>query len=472
MYQNREIVIFGASGGALKIAKTLNNLSIGFQFFSDNDSKKWGTILLEKEVIEPSRLAEMSHCIIIASMYYSEIYSQLLEMGIQSERIVTKEEILVNYFNAFSSQFVNSQMKEAVHYHQDETIILDMSEGYALSGATRWTMNLASGLMQNHENFIIFSKDDEFLKYAPNVYLKKQELFSFEYEEYKESIHQLVDSMMMKLPFTLVISTISQNFMAAYILKKVFPRAVRIISVIHSDFRKFYDSNAYIEPWVDRFACVSEKISNAFCSQYNIDKKKIFDKNNPVLIQEKLEKQYPQEGDCIRIAYAARLEKAQKRSELIPKVIELLEENRVNYHLNIAGDGSCADRIKKYIDNHHLENKVSMLGILKYKEMDHYWEENDVFINVSDCEGMSLAMLEAMSYGLAPVVTDTSGVKNIITDGVNGYVCEILDMEALVQNIVKLANHPEQIREFGNKSREIVYENCNVKSYAKELISF
>lgn len=472
MYQNREIVIFGASGGASKIAKTLDNLSIGFQYFSDNDSKKWGMVLLGKEVIEPSRLAKMSCCIVIASMYYSEIYNQLLDMGIQAERIVTKEEVLISYFDAKSSHFVNDEMKRTIHYNKSRTIILDMSEGYELSGATRWTMNLASGLIQNNENFIIFSRDDEFIKFAPAVYLEKQELFGFKYEEYGECIQQLVNSMIKKLPFTLVISTISQNFMAAYIVKKFFPDAVRIISVIHSDFLKFYDSNAYIEQWVDRFVCVSEKIESVFCGLYNIEKYKIFSKSNPVLIQENIERKYPQKGDCIHIAYAARLEKAQKRSELIPKVIELLEKSRVDYHLSIAGDGSCAARIENYVKEWHLEKRVSMLGTLRYKEMDRFWQENDIFINVSDCEGMSLAMLEAMSFGLAPVVTNTSGVKSIIIDGVNGYVSEILDMEALVNNIVKLVRNPEQIREFGEKSREIVKENCNVKSYAKELIGF
>ena len=38
-----KIVIFGASGGAVKVAKTLKNLGMDFLCFVDNDKNKWGT---------------------------------------------------------------------------------------------------------------------------------------------------------------------------------------------------------------------------------------------------------------------------------------------------------------------------------------------------------------------------------------------------------------------------------------------
>lgn len=44
------IVIFGASGGAVKVAKTLKNLKIDFRYFVDNDKNKWGKVVEGKVV--------------------------------------------------------------------------------------------------------------------------------------------------------------------------------------------------------------------------------------------------------------------------------------------------------------------------------------------------------------------------------------------------------------------------------------
>lgn len=46
--------------------------------------------------------------------------------------------------------------------------------------------------------------------------------------------------------------------------------------------------------------------------------------------------------------------------------------------------------------------------------MDAFWKGQDVFVNVSEYEGTSLSMLEAMGYGCVPVVTDVSGAREFI----------------------------------------------------------
>lgn len=59
--------------------------------FSDSDDKKWGTIFCGKEVIPPKCLLELPNDmkIIIASIYYKEIYQILKILGIDSNRIVS-----------------------------------------------------------------------------------------------------------------------------------------------------------------------------------------------------------------------------------------------------------------------------------------------------------------------------------------------------------------------------------------------
>ena len=91
----RNIIIFGASLGG---KRALRHLKKGDKaiFFSDNDSKKFGTFLSDLEIIAPKDIILKDFDIIlIASSYVDEIFSQLVEMGIEYNKIeVVSSEIL------------------------------------------------------------------------------------------------------------------------------------------------------------------------------------------------------------------------------------------------------------------------------------------------------------------------------------------------------------------------------------------
>lgn len=463
MFRNKKLVIFGASTGAKKVSDTLKSLSIEIDYFSDNNSNIWGEKFQGIEIIEPKKIMDISCYIIIASMYYTEIYVQLLELGIDKTCIIPKEEIFIDYFDKYNLT-ISSKLNEK------ETIILDVAEGYQLSGAVRWTLNLAEILLNNKKEFLLFAKDDLYKDRINEKYMQKQVLFQMEYENYLESVRDVVNKMSERMPCTVIVNTISQNFMAAYILKKKYPEYVRIISVIHSDFQKFYDSNIFLGKWIDKYICVSEKVAKTMKQKSKIDPDKIIFRNSPVMLQTSYKKEYPDGKRCVQIAYAARLEKAQKRADLLLKVIGLLEEKQVEYQINIAGDGNYKSKIEDYITEHQLQRKVHLLGMLEYDQMDEFWRNSDIFINVSDCEGMSLSMLEAMSYGLAPVVTNTSGVENMIQNHVNGIVSKIFDMEEMSEHIVWLINNFHKIREYGEKSKIQIEKICNGNQYMEDIL--
>lgn len=80
-------IIFGASQYGHKAYQILNEIYeiIGF---ADNDSEKWGKEFCEKRIFKPDELIDMENIhIIIASQYYSEINSQLCNMGIKNKKV-------------------------------------------------------------------------------------------------------------------------------------------------------------------------------------------------------------------------------------------------------------------------------------------------------------------------------------------------------------------------------------------------
>lgn len=470
MYRNCKLVVFGASSGAKKVVDTFKNLSISIEYVSDNNKSLWGQRFEGIDIVSPDSLVEIDCYVVIASMYYSDIYNQLIDIGVPKERVIPKENIYLDYFDEHQEVYYENSKNIAVNKRKDSTIIIDASEGYILSGAVKWSLNFIEGLKACNYGYCIFVNNEPANSPLHEKNKNNQIVFNMSYENYRQSVEEMYAKMLEMMPCTVVINTISQVFFAAYILKEQYPEEVRIISVIHSDFQKFYDPNYYIAPWIDRYVCVSQKIMDTFSGMDNCIKEKSIYINSPVVCHKEYRKLYPEADNVVNIAYAGRLEKAQKRADLIIEVIKELEKFDVCYRLNIAGDGSYKAKLEKFILENNLSDKVILLGTLSYDDMDKFWKENDIYINVSDCEGMCLAMLEAMSYGLAPVVTDTSGVKEIINNEIDGFVSPILDIKGITENIVKIINDKDELRRVGCNAKNRIEGISDIKKYALEII--
>lgn len=172
----------------------------------------------------------------------------------------------------------------------------------------------------------------------------------------------------------------------------------------------------------------------------------------------------------LRIGYAGRIVRQAKRADLLVGLLDLLEKNRLKYVLQIAGEGECLELIAQYIVKNKLQDRVLTLGRLPKSRMDSFWKNQDVFVNVSEYEGTSLSMLEAMGYGCVPVVTDVSGAREFIGDKKNGYICDVGDIKGIADCITELAKNRELLKTYGDRCRRIVQERCNPVKYIKYWI--
>ena len=75
--------------------------------------------------------------------------------------------------------------------------------------------------------------------------------------------------------------------------------------------------------------------------------------------------------------------------------------------------------------------------------------------------------MEAMINGAVPVVTDTSGIREDIEDGINGYIVPIGDYTAMAMKIDYLANHRELLKIYGEKSHEIMKQKGSIDSHMR-----
>ena len=79
----------------------------------------------------------------------------------------------------------------------------------------------------------------------------------------------------------------------------------------------------------------------------------------------------------------------------------------------------------------------------------------------------SISILEAMGNGAVPVVTATSGVREDIREGVNGYIIPLRDYEIMVERIEELSHHRERLPGMGELAHSAVYPKSLMGTHLK-----
>jgi glycosyltransferase involved in cell wall biosynthesis len=110
-----------------------------------------------------------------------------------------------------------------------------------------------------------------------------------------------------------------------------------------------------------------------------------------------------------------------KRIHLIIASLESIHSDK-EIHWYHFGDGELRDELEALA-----EKKFGALKTIKYSFMGHFpnnellnfYRNNriDLFINTSSTEGVPVSIMEAQSFGIPVIATDTGGVREIVTEG-------------------------------------------------------
>jgi glycosyltransferase involved in cell wall biosynthesis len=109
-------------------------------------------------------------------------------------------------------------------------------------------------------------------------------------------------------------------------------------------------------------------------------------------------------------------------------------------------------------------------GIIEYLgetgDVRPFMAEADCLVLPSYREGTSNVLLEAASMALPCITTNTTGCREIVEDGVTGYLCEVQDTEGLAAKMTQMLHQPESERKaMGRKGREKV-----IREYDKQIV--
>ena len=106
--------------------------------------------------------------------------------------------------------------------------------------------------------------------------------------------------------------------------------------------------------------------------------------------------------------------------------------------------------LEKYVQNSSAADRIRMRGVGTEHEI---YQETDLVLITSKHEGFGYTLVEAASHGIPCIAYDYEfGAKEFIQDGVNGYLLDMFDVDALAGRISELAQDTEKVSQLGGRA--------------------
>ena len=183
---------------------------------------------------------------------------------------------------------------------------------------------------------------------------------------------------------------------------------------------------------------------------------------------ESLRRRYGINEDEEVILYVGRLVKV-KRVDIVLKVVEKLLNEGLNVKALIVGSGPQRAKLEKSF--HSMRHNVVFTGFISEEEKHACYSLANLFILSSLSEGLPTVLLEAASFGLPMVATNTNGVPDIITHGKTGFLANKWNYDQYVIFARRILTDEDLAKKMGEEARKHVERNFSWEIIAKKYES-
>ncbi|MBX3383067.1 MAG: glycosyltransferase [Phycisphaeraceae bacterium] len=310
-------------------------------------------------------------------------------------------------------------------------LLIPLPGGLHTSGVVTWALRLANGLTQQGRRvgIITHRPADNYAplaaRPAPGVRLFcASHLPAFEplagdiapiSAFYADAAHAISDGG--NTPVIIAPNLLGDCYAAAAALTLTMPRRVRLVGWCHLD--SDYD-RAVLQRYAPALsACVAVSAHIHSTLREPMSRLRVHSAHIPYGVPIPTSPHRPERAPGpLRLLYAGRLEEGVKRVSALAPLSDTLTSHNIPHHLTIIGDGPAAPRIAR---DAAARPHWSLLPPCPPHNLPAHYTAADLFVLPSRAEGLSIAMLEAMSHGCVPIVTHVrSGVADALTDNLTG----------------------------------------------------
>jgi glycosyltransferase involved in cell wall biosynthesis len=270
----------------------------------------------------------------------------------------------------------------------------------------------------------------------------------------------------------------------AVIYKKIFNKKIKILTTIHGT--DIYGLGNYLGRMIKKFilrnidsvTAVSTAIKDevlkfeyrktiTVCPMGTDTEYFSPEKRNPALREEL------NIGDYF-LLFVGRLSETKGLEYLLRAMPEVLNQ-KPKTKLIVIGQGTLKADLESLCRSLHITENVTFLGPLRHQLLPEYFATADLFIGPSiqtknGSEGFGLVFAEAMSCGTPVITTDLPAMRDIVKDGISGFIVNQKDPKAISDRILFVLNHGDSLEQMKESAREHIIQNYDWNIISKKYI--
>jgi len=322
--------------------------------------------------------------------------------------------------------------------------------GIQIGGTTTWTVETLRRLHDRQCSTVLLSHASKEKTLDLRV---PTELTVVECERSGENIidHENVEHYKSVLPAVFVPSFTAGTYGTCAKLSRTHATQMRVVGYCHTYLDYYFNLLVHYEPIIHRFVAVSEECGTKLCELIPHRSTDIIVKPYGIQTTEQLQREYTSVDQPIQLLYAGRIQQRDKRVFDLLTLADELACGEVDFFLRIVGEGIDKQLlVEKYNElDDAVRSRVSIEDSVAPERMPDLLRSHDVCVMVSEAEGTSVFMLEAMVCGCVPVVTDVSGTGAVVQTGENGFRHDIGDLTGIATSIDQLSNDRALVAKLG-----------------------
>jgi len=180
-------------------------------------------------------------------------------------------------------------------------------------------------------------------------------------------------------------------------------------------------------------------------------------------------------NDPLIIATPAELKEHKGHVYAIEAARKLIDMGINNFKWYFFGSGPLLNELEEKVIELNLSNHCYFLGNIDHQELLNKYKLHEVDIVISSSisipdvfEGIPVSLMEAMSYGI-PVIATNSGGTNELVNGESGILVKQNDAEALSNAIIDLLKKPEYRTKMSKNGRNKIKQDFDTMKNAEDL---
>jgi len=246
---------------------------------------------------------------------------------------------------------------------------------------------------------------------------------------------------------------------------------IPFITIEHSHDDPFNGNDEYQQNYsevassADAFICPSKHVLESILSKYSVKNPMVIYNGGAQLIEGSKKFDF---NDRIKFISVGALSEYKNHRTLIKAFDDPILREKAE--LEVIGDGPLRREYDDLINSLKLQNVVRLRGNMPHNLVFNELDSSHVFVLISE-ENFSVAAVEAMSRGLPVVVSESTGIPELISDGIQGFVIKDdkrMDPKYVASVLKNFVSDPQIISEMSDAvlqtSRRLTWEE-NAKNF-------